>query len=329
MTEKDIQIQHLLDNLYTQEDAEAIFRNLQNDVEYENLFKERMDELWENFEDYPENSDMENHRYKKEAVLLLQKINKKQFTIRPYILRTLSVAASILILLTLGIGIYRNNPHLQEKNSIYSEASTPFGKIQVIELPDGTVVTLNACSHLIFPDQFNGDERKVTLEGEAYFQVARNEKQPFIITTDNFNVKVLGTEFNIKAYSLDGTQTVSVKSGKVQVEMPEATIRLIADEQLELDLLNESFSKQKENQSIATWMRGSLSFNKTPIRDVANELERVYNWKIVFKEGQEFDNLITGEHSNKSLKAVLKSIEYTSGIHFKIDEEEHKIILYR
>lgn len=322
-------VQHFLNNVYTQSEAERVCSNLKDNPDYQNIISKSTDEIWDESEDYMQTPISQKEQYRDEASRLLRKINKTQFIIHPYIRWALSIAASIIIILTLGIGLYHYNHATQRRDILYSEASTSFGNVKKIKLPDGTIVTLNACSHLKFPKQFEGSERNVKLEGEAFFQVARNEKKPFIITTGKFNVKVLGTEFNVKTYSADLTQTVSVKRGKVQVEMPEATIRLIKNEQLELNSLNASFNKRKDNQDVATWRVGCLSFNKTPIKDVANELERRYNCKIVFEREENFDNIITGEHSNKSLESVLSSIEYTSGIHFKMEENGRKIMLYK
>ena len=84
----------------------------------------------------------------------------------------------------------------------------------------------------------------------------------------------------------------------------------------------------KEEGGVAVWIKGSLRFNSTPIRDVAKELERVYNCRITFAPGQDFNNLITGEHDNKSLEAVLKSIEFISG-DIKYKKEGINVLLYK
>ncbi|GHT56821.1 hypothetical protein FACS189446_8930 [Bacteroidia bacterium] len=152
---------------------------------------------------------------------------------------------------------------------------------------------------------------------------------PVIGITGNFDVKVLGTEFNVKAYGSDEIHTVNVKNGKVQVEMSEATIRLVADERFEINSLSGEYGKSKAKRQSDIWQERYLSFDKTPIRDVANELERLYNCRIIFKEGQSFDNLISGEHYNRDLESVLKSIRYASEIKYKYDKENNEIIFYK
>lgn len=179
-----------------------------------------------------------------------------------------------------------------------------------------------------YPDRFVGDLREVELEGEGYFRVARNEKMPFIVRTKRLDVQVLGTRFDVKSYSTDEIVSVSVESGKVQVDLPEAMMRLTAKEQVLINTVSGEYSKKTEDRGVAVWMKGGLRFYSTPIRDVAKELERVYNCRITFASGQDFNNLITGEHDNKSLEAVLKSIEFISG-DIKYKKEGIHVLLYK
>jgi ferric-dicitrate binding protein FerR (iron transport regulator) len=317
-------IRRFLENVYTREEAERIFRNIYNN-EYGDILLKSMDDVWEEAANQPVNMFQKN-AYMEEAAALLRKINQKPSIIRRYFKRSLSIAASIAVLLTLSVGIYKFAAH---REPVYSDITTTFGETKTLRLPDGTVVNLNACSSIRFPDRFDDDERRIGLEGEAYFQVNRNEEQAFVITTGKFDVKVLGTEFNVKAYAADEIQSVDVKQGKVQVEMPEATIRLTASEQLRMNMLSDEYGKYREEHPVASWERGYLYFDKTPIRDVANELERIYHCKIEFEPGHPFNNLISGEHANKNIQSVLKSIEYTSGIHFRYDEKSKQIMFYK
>ena len=140
-------------------------------------------------------------------------------------------------------------------------------------------------------------------------------------------MRVLGTRFDVKSYSSDEIVSVDVESGKVQVDLPEAMMRLQTKEQILINTASGEYSKRREERSVAVWRKGGLRFNSTPIRDVAKELERMYNCRIAFSDGQEFNNLISGEHDNKSLEAVLQSIEYTSGIHYK--KEGNNVLLFK
>ena len=104
-------------------------------------------------------------------------------------------------------------------------------------------------------------------------------------------------------------------------------MRLNANEQILINKLSGEYSKQHDERDVAVWRNGGLRFDATPIRDVAKVLERRYNCRITFADGQEFDNLISGEHDNQSLEAVLQSIEYTSGIHYRLTG--NLVLLYK
>lgn len=327
-TSSEQDIRRFLSNVYTRQEAEKVFDLLQDNSSVEHLDKS-MSKFWDESLDQNKMPEFQRNKYKNEASLLLRKINKKKRPAHLYLKRAVSIAASIALLMIIGVGVFNYNKNVNTKDIEYTEVSTSFGQMETFALPDGTLVNLNACSHISFPTKFSPNERRVKLEGEAYFNVARNEKQPFIINTDHLDVKVLGTQFNVKAYTKDELISVSVQSGKVEVETSETMMRLIANEQIIINTLTEEISKKKEDQTVAVWRDGVLRFNETPIRDIANELERIYHCKITFKPDQNFDNLISGEHTNKSLKSVLKSLEFTSGIHYKYNNHAKEIILFK
>lgn len=245
---------------------------------------------------------------------------------RTWFRRVMTIAASVAAVIAIVTGSISYFRYMSEQQITFAEISTSFGEKKRVELPDGTILVLNSCSQVRYPDSFQGDIRKVELEGEGYFRVAHNEDMPFIVQTKRLDVRVL-TRFDVKSYSTDEIVSVSVESGKVQVDLPEAMMRLTAKEQVLINTVSGEYSKKKEERGVAVWIKGSLRFNSTPIRDVAKELERVYNCQITFASGQEFDNLITGEHDNKSLESVLKSIEFISDINYK--KEGRNILLYK
>lgn len=312
-----------LDNLYTTEDVRKLFDGLQA-FPQDDILDELASDVWEESVDRQPNTDLEREKYKTEARQLLKRIeHKKRMWLRRIALTAAGTAA--VLLLVIGSVGYLN--YLDTQKIAYLEASTSYGEKKQIQLPDGTHLTLNSCSRVRYPNRFVGEERKVELEGEGYFRVYHNEKQPFIVNTHHFDVRVLGTHFDVRAYSTDELVSVDVESGKVQVDLPEAMMRLKTNEQILINTLSGEYSKRREERTVAVWRKGGLRFSSTPIRDVAKELERVYNCRIIFAEGQDFSNLISGEHDNLSLEAVLQSIEYTSGIHHK--KEGKQILLFK
>ena len=313
-TEKD-KLHRYLDDLYTRDDASQLLQSIK-DSENQDILDELAAEVWEESGNLQPGNDLEREKYKREARQLLKRIEHKK--------RTWFRRAVIAIIIG-SVNFFR---YMNERQVTLAEITTSFGEKRQVTLPDGTLLVLNSCSQVRYPDRFVGDLREVELEGEGYFRVARNEKMPFVVRTKRLDVQVLGTRFDVKSYSTDEIVSVSVESGKVQVDLPEAMMRLTAKEQVLINTVSGEYSKKTEDRGVAVWMKGGLRFYSTPIRDVAKELERVYNCRITFAPGQDFNNLITGEHDNKSLEAVLKSIEFISG-DIKYKKEGINVLLYK
>ena len=317
------ELRRYLDDMYTREEASRLLDSLRN-ADGNELIEEVAADVWEESRDCQPITDLEREKYKKEGRRLLKRIAHRKRTL---IRRIAGVAASIAAIVCIALGGIGYWEYLTAQQVTFAEITTSFGEKKQLTLPDGTVLVLNSCSQVRYPDRFTGDIRRVELKGEGFFRVARNEAMPFVVNTGHFDVRVLGTHFDVKAYPADEIVSVSVESGKVQVDLPEAMMRLGAREQVLINTLSGEYSKRKEEGAVAVWIKGELRFSSTPIRDVAKELERVYNCQITFAPGQEFNNLVSGEHDNKSLESVLQSIEYISGVKYKKDGRN--ILLYK
>lgn len=317
-------LKRFVDGLYTRKDADDLLKHF-HAGKYNTEISEAMDTVWEEMEE-DEVSSLQHQQYREEARLLLSRIRKteKRFSFIPY----LRYVAMVVIILSIGWGGFRLIRSNQEKVLTYTEVHVKNGEHKRVILPDGTSVTLNAGSYLRYPREFITDVRRIEMNGEAFFEVTRDEEKPFLIHTKDADVKVLGTSFNVKAFDMDEQLTVSVQTGKVQVDLPEAMMRLLPDEQFVMDKTKGEFQKRNEDARLSTvWIKGGLYFNRTPIRTVVNELVRMYNRTIEFAPGAEYDDYIYGEHDNKSLEAVLKSIQYSTDIKYRIEND--KIVLYK
>ena len=317
-------LKRFVDGLYTRKDADDLLKHF-HAGKYNAEISEAMDNVWEEMEE-DEVSSLQHQQYREEARLLLSRIRKpeKRFSFIPY-LRYVAIVAVILSIGWGGLRLIRSN---QEKVLTYTEVHVKNGEHKRIILPDGTSVTLNAGSYLRYPREFITDVRRIEMNGEAFFEVTRDEEKPFLIHTKDADVKVLGTSFNVKAFDMDEQLTVSVQTGKVQVDLPEAMMRLLPDEQFVMDKTKGEFQKRNEDARLSTvWIKGGLYLNRTPLRTVVNELVRMYNRTIEFAPGAEYDDYIYGEHDNKSLEAVLKSIQYSTDIKYRIEND--KIVLYK
>jgi len=323
--EKNIRLslQRVIDGIYTKEDIAVISEYLKNMEDIE-LFNEISKSVWEESIEIKEPDYQQKEHYKKEASALLRKIKYKRFSISTK--QIIRVAASIAIVITVVLGIqeFQNRKELAQNE--YIELNVKRGQTQQLTLADGTKLFLNAGSSLRYPATFSGRNRTVELNGEAYFEVAPDANKPFIIHTGNMDIKVLGTSFNIKSYNEDDRAIVSVNSGKVQVDLAESMMRLVANEQIVLDKKSGELQKNIISTNDAKgWMNGSLSFKNTTIDNVAKELMRVYNCKIIIKDSTAMNVLVSGAIESKSLDSVLKSIYYSTGIRYR--KESDTIVL--
>lgn len=202
--------------------------------------------------------------------------------------------------------------------------STNKGETYQVRLPDGSIVWLNAASTLRYPVSFSGlKTRSVELDGEAYFEVAKNEAFPFIVSTDREVVKVLGTHFNMSSYQDESISRTTLIEGKVSVSPngnldAEQSKILKPGEQGEV-LQGNIDVKKVNTEEVVAWKNDEFMFNNEDIRSVMNKISRWYDVEIVYKSSAK-NILIWGSISRfKSITDVLKLIELTGSVHFKVE----------
>jgi ferric-dicitrate binding protein FerR (iron transport regulator) len=190
---------------------------------------------------------------------------------------------------------------------------TASSEIIETELSDGTKVSLNANSSLKYQSQFSSNERRVGLEGEAFFDVERNEEKPFIIDLPNeFYVKVLGTSFNIDADKQDSLTEVYVKSGKVEFGSKNDKILLVAGEKGIMSNKTGKVRKVVEtngDMKILGWQSQDLNFDNITLLETIEILENVYDTQIELKCTEVGENLVVSPHKkSEPLDSILKVI---------------------
>lgn len=166
----------------------------------------------------------------------------------------------------------------------YQTVKTPRGKDFHIILSDGTEVWLNTESSLKFPNLFTGKERRVFLKGEAFFNVAHNDKCPFIVCTEGIDTKVLGTKFNVCSYQKE-QRHVTLVEGKVEVNnniSKESTI-LSPGQNIMFNSKDESRIKNVNTAVYTAWTEGMFYFEDKPLKEIMNTLGRWYNVNIYFE----------------------------------------------
>lgn len=183
---------------------------------------------------------------------------------------------------------------------------------QQVILPDGTVVDLNFGSQLTYPESFNSDFRQVKLTGEAFFDVTRNEEQPFIIETEQLSIKVLGTSFNVKAYKNTSDSEVIVSSGKVRVDAKQADYNVVlnaGDAASYSSVSNKLATRKVFTPNYKAWKTKEIEFDNTPLLEVLKTIENSYHIKIELSEALDINNKeFNGTFSKYSLEHVLDAV---------------------
>ncbi len=200
-------------------------------------------------------------------------------------------------------------------NTIY----TPRGGRYQVELPDGSQVWLNAASSLRFPTSFKGSERRVEITGEAYFEVAKNKQMPFIVKVNASEVRVLGTHFNINAYSDESTVTTTLLEGAVQFTNGSSVYTLKPGDQAELSTTGQvKLLQDVDLDNVVAWKNGLLHFENEDIKTVMRKLSRWYNIEAVYNTNVK-DHFFAEIPSKSNLSEVLKALELTGKVKFGID----------
>lgn len=180
---------------------------------------------------------------------------------------------------------------VEDKDVETSVITIPHGQVYKIILNDGTEVWMNANSKLTFPTQFIEDERVVTLQGEAYFKVTKNEKKPFIIKTNKIDTRVLGTELNVKAFE-DSDVHVTLISGAIKVYIPEIQKEISLSPGEDIGYTNNIYQVNKINTDYYTqWKEGYFYFDNASLADILKELGYWYNMTVEMEQDTLLTNL--------------------------------------
>ncbi len=247
-------------------------------------------------------------------------------------------AILILPLLFSFLAYYFHGKTTSSELSSFAEIQCPMGARVKFQLPDGTSGYLNSGARLKYPVKF-GNERKVELVGEAFFDVAHNPQIPFHVNTSNLDIKVLGTVFNVTANEGEQTEEVVLQTGKIDIlsKYGDKLTTLTPNEQLVLNIDKKAFSKKEvEASQYSTWKDGRLVFRNENMQQLAKRLSRWYNADVVVEDHQLNDYTFHATFIDEPLDEVLKLISLTSPISYKEEKrisnqdgvyEKKKIIL--
>ena len=262
-----------------------------------------------------------------------KKEEPRKVTLLPQLKNRWQVAAIssmvAVVAIVLGFSISYNNTNNAEQ--LVAESSSTETLVSTLEycapkdaplhiaLVDGTQITLNQNSRLTLAADYNATERNVTLDGEAYFDVAKSEKR-FTVTAGGKSYIVHGTSFNINSYAEDKMAIVTLHTGKLEAKIDSQSYMLAPGEELRVDDKDKSISKHIVNtENSISWMNKQLTFSRLPLKFVAKQIEHKYNVKINMHSDIE-DIPYTGRLQNEDLKTVLHLLSTTSPVSLDIAE---------
>lgn len=246
----------------------------------------------------------------------------------------------------------------QTADAIYQSVETPSGAKSLVTLEDGTRVWLNAKSKLVYPARFSGQSREVQLEGEGYFDVAKDQSRPFTVKTSHLAVRVLGTVFNLKSYPEEGLIEATLLEGKITLDringgsQEKQLLQLKPNEQATF-IKREGFltedaaraaniplsevnhrseehlmvTEHADADAVSAWKDDKLIFKNETFESIAFKLERRYDAKIVFEDESVRNYRFSGVFTEISINEALKALQFTSDFSFEI--EHHAIRIRR
>lgn len=256
-------------------------------------------------------------------------------------------AAAIISVVVAGIIWYMSSKvetivPSQIAGIVYTSAR---GQKKTLKLADGSTVILNSDSRLTLSAGFNKTNRTVSLDGEAYFDVVHDGKNQFIVKTQHAEIKDIGTVFNVRNYLKDGIMEAALIKGKIEIMLNDQAHKkitlepsqkfVIKNDNLTGDVINKSFGKQAEpgisiqpvtiKDSLITeisWLDNKLFFVNKPLREIANDLERNFDVRFVFKTPEVMNYRYTGLFENQSLEEIMKILKLSKNINYQIKDKE-------
>ena len=237
--------------------------------------------------------------------------------------RLSKIAAVFLVLLAAAATLYLIGPYFSPMEKISSET------IKTVDLPDGSVVTLNTNSTLKYPAKFGNHSRNISLQGEAFLEIRSIPDLPFIITAGKTRIEVLGTSFNVKAYEKNREISVVVSSGKVAFypsENPEDRVILESGNTGIFIKAEERLVKRNmTDPNFMAWKTKKVVFEDETLSYVAKTLEEVYHTSIKFNNPTLKSCRITASFDQQSLNSVMKVIGETLEIEIKGSDKQYTI----
>jgi ferric-dicitrate binding protein FerR (iron transport regulator) len=322
---EDLIAKYLSGNISTEE-RQGLLTWVDGSEENRSYFDE-MIQLWAATEDYDNEFEADiEQAWQKVAGKVAEKApfriepktsKKKGFFLNNKMLLRVAAAALLLVIATYW---WSNSNQMVVMQTAFNESIE-------IELPDGSTVSLNQNSQISYPKSFK--KRNIKLSGEAFFDVARDEERPFIITSGETETRVLGTSFNVRAYPEDDKVTVTVSSGRVEFNAEDNPAQKVV---LQVNEEGVFTKNQKEvakveviNKNAISWKTQKLSFSDTPMKNVFDDLEKHFDIKIEVKNELIWQCAFFGTFDQPKLDDVIEAMKFSMGLAFEKDGNHYTV----
>jgi len=298
------------------EEAEKVTAWMESSKENEKLFNQ-LYEIWENTGALKQEKEFDPINAFKKVKEVIDKKESDKGNVRKLSTSALiRIAAGFLLVAAIGYVFYFMY-NAEGKMLVYETSD----KKEKIDLSDGSIVWLNKNSKLEYPEKFNGKSREVDLEGEAFFEIARNERKPFIIHTIKTDIKVLGTSFNVLARPELKKTEVLVETGKVRFGLKDNEEKAVELEVGEMGILEEQSvipeKKPVDDPNLMAWRTGILSFQNTPFKKAIEDIASFYNKDIIFKDTLLFNDSFKLHIDNQPFDFVLNILKMNKDLEVK------------
>lgn len=250
-----------------------------------------------------------------------------------------SCAAVVLLFASIGMNMYQFGENKESVvvinkvpaiENVMNTYYTDNGIKAKVVLPDSSVVWLNSGSRIVYPKNFDSDKRRVSFEGEGYFDVVRNPQWPMeVITPKGMRVEVLGTKFHIKSYDNDDEEQATLFSGRIDISKSEGSKRVldmrVLKPQESLRFTNRGkvvLTAVADTTKKVAWKKGELLFEQTSMTEVIKMLERWHGVKIVVQDPAVLSYKFTADFSSESIVQIFELFRFTSPIDYTIEENK-------
>ena len=302
----DTEKKELLDQIESDSDSKAEFIRMQNTITISKLVEQSNDNEWAS-------------RKMKE---LGNRINRKQNR-RLYL--NLAKYAAVTAILLVNAWLLTDKFTPKEKAALYTQIKVPTGQRIYMTLQDGTEAWLSPRSIIRIPSEFSKDERSVELDGEGFFAVTKDVKRPFIVKTQDYNIKVLGTRFNVFAYTKSKRFETNLVEGSVQVinnKQPEEQIILKPDEMVSVKngVLVKSTAAFNNEEYLKS---GIFYFSNKKFSEILDYLTLWYKVKFEVKASAQIDKYVSGKfRQSDDIERILKALQGVHHFRYKIENNE-------